>query len=308
MAVSTVRVQINGVWTILTLNTSTGLYEATLAAPNITSFNKAGGFYDVTVEATDLATNVTTVDSTHSTLGNNLKLWVKEITKPTITITAPTAGAYVVNNKTPIKFQLRDETNGSGIKISTLKLDIDGTTYTNVSTGMSVTSVTNGYDVTYTPQTALSDGSHTIKIDIEDNDGNKATQVTRSFTVDTVPPELGITKPAEPTSYINVASYSVIGHTNDATSSPVTVKITLNTVDQGAVTVDGSGNFAKAITLTEGSNALVIRATDSAGKYSESSYTVILDTVAPVVSSISIVPNPVNVGNSYVIKIGVTDS
>ena len=307
MAVDTVRVQINGTWVSLTKNQSTGKYEGTVAAPNITSFNRDGGYYPVTAEAKDLAGNITTVNDSHATLGDKLKLYVKEVTKPTITIQSPTSGAYVVNNKPPITFQLRDEVNGSGIKISTLKLNIDGTTFTNTSTGMSVNAVSNGYNVTYTPQTALSDGSHSIKIDVEDNDGNKATQVTRTFTVDTVPPELSIDNPSEPQMYINSAAFTVVGHTNDATSSPVTVKVTLNGTDQGNVTVDSNGNFTKAITLTEGSNTIVIRATDAAGKYSESTYIVILDTIAPVVGNITIVPNPVNVGQSYIITVDVTD-
>lgn len=307
MAIKTIKVQINGVWTTLTKNSTTGKYEGTVAAPNIASFNKAGGYYPVLVEAEDLAGNKTTKTDTDSTLGNKCKLYVKEVTKPTIVITSPTAGAYVINNKTQIKFQLRDEVNGSGIKISTLKLNIDGTTFTNVSQGMSVNAVTNGYDVTYTPQAALDDGPHTIKIDIEDNDGNKSVQATRAFTIDTVPPELSITSPTEPEMYVNKAAFTISGHTNDATSSPVTVTIKLNGEDQGVVTVDASGNFTKAITLTEGSNEIIIKATDAAGKFSQANYNVILDTVAPVVRDIVITPNPVNVGQSYVITVDATD-
>ncbi len=73
------------------------------------------------------------------------------------------------------------------------------------------------------------------------------------------------------------------------------------------VTVGSNGNFTKNITLTEGSNNIVIKATDSAGKYSELSYNVILDTIAPTISNITIVPNPVNVGQSYTITVDATD-
>ncbi len=306
MTTKTVRVQINGVWTTLTENTSTGKYEGTIAAPNITSFNKPGGYYPVTVEAEDLAGNKTIKSDTDPTLGNKLKLYVKEVTKPTIKITSPSSGAYVINNKIPIKFELRDEVNGSGVKISTLKLNVNGTVLNNVSPGVVVSTVTNGFDVVYTPQSALDDGDHTIKVDVDDNDGNKALQVTRSFTVDTIPPELSITSPSETTTHINKSAFTIVGHTNDLTSSPVTVSVKLNGVDQGAVTVASSGDFTKAITLREGSNAIVIRATDSAGKYSESSYTIILNTVAPTISNITLTPNPVNVNQPYVISVEVT--
>lgn len=307
MAIKTVKVQINGIWTTLTLNSTTGKYEGTMAAPNITSFNKTGGYYPLLVEATDLAGNVTTKTDTDLTLGDKCKLYVKEITKPTIIIMSPTANAYVTNNKSPIIFQLRDEANGSGIKISTLKLKIDENSFTNVSTGMTINTVSNGYDVTYMPQTALSDGIHTIMIDIEDNDGNTANQATRTFTVDTVPPELSITSPEESMTYTNQPTFIIKGHTNDSTSSPVTVTIKLNGSDQGTIDIDGTGKFEKSITLTEGTNNVAVRATDAAGKYSEITYTIVLDILAPTVNNITITPNPVVVGNSYTITVDISD-
>lgn len=310
MAVNTVRAQINGVWTTLTYNGSTGKYEATISAPSTTSFNVNGGhYYPVTIEATDLAGNITTKNDTDATLGASLKLTVKEITIPTIAFTTPASGAYLATNSPSISFQLRDETNGSGIKISTLQIKVDGgAAITNVSAGVTVTSVTNGYDITYVPQSALSDGSHSVTIDIQDNDGNIATQASRSFKVDTIPPTLSVTNPSSSTSYTNAAALTVSGNTNDAVSSPVVVTIKLNNIDQGVVTVDGGGNFSKAITLATGLNTIVITATDLAGKTSSVTRTVTLDQIAPVISAITITPNPVNVGNSYVISVSVTDT
>lgn len=309
MAVQQVRVLVNGTWAILTYNATSGKYEENIAAPNITSYNVNGGnYYPVTVEASDQAGNITTKNDADSTLGNNLKLYVKETTKPTISITNPSAGAYIADNMQPITFQLRDELNGSGIAISSLKFQINnGAVLTNTSPGMSISSVTGGYDITYTPQSALSDGSHTIKIDISDNDGNSATQTTVSFTVDTIPPALTITNPINPTSYTNVATLNITGTTSDSTSSPTTVTVKLNGVDQGAVTVQADGSFTKAITLSNETNTTAIRTTDKAGKYTEVTRTVVLDTVAPIVGSVTIAPNPVNAGQSYLITVSVTD-
>lgn len=309
MAVNTVRVQINGSWHTLTLNGATGKYEATIAAPNITSYNvNANHYYPVTAEATDLAGNKITVTDIHGSLGNQLKLYVKELTKPTVAFTAPASNAHLASNTPTISFQLRDEVSGSGIKISTLAFKVDGgATLTNASAGVTVTSVTNGYDVTYIPQAALVDGAHTITVNVQDNDGNAATQASRGFTVDTVPPVLSITSPGEGTTYRNVASLSVTGTTNDATSSSITVTIKLNSVDQGAVSVDGSGNFSKTVTLVEGNNTIEVTSTDLAGKKTVVTRTVVLDTVAPVVKSITITPNPVNAGQSYIITVDVTD-
>lgn len=307
MAIKTVRVQINGSWVTLTKNETTGKYEGTVAAPNITSYNvNAGHYYPVTVEAEDLAGNKTTAADDHPTLGSKLKLFVKEVTKPTIAFTAPASGAYLSTNTPAISFQLRDEANGSGIKISSLSIKIDGgATITNTSPGVSVTSVSGGYNVTYTPQSALTDGSHSVTVNVQDNDGNAATAASRSFIVDTVPPELNITTPAEGTTYQNTASLTVSGSTNDATSSPVTVTVKLNTGSASPVTVAGDGSFSKVLTLIEGTNTIVVTATDKAGKSSSVTRTVILSTVAPTINEITIVPNPVNVGQSYTITVDV---
>ena len=104
--------------------------------------------------------------------------------------------AYVTNNKQPITFKVVDEAGGSGVNLSTVKIKLDGTTYTTSSTGMVSKGITNGYQFTFTPQTALKDGSHTITINASDNDGNAAAAVSSTFTIDTVPPTLTISSPA----------------------------------------------------------------------------------------------------------------
>lgn len=307
MAVKTVRAQINGVWVNLTLNSSTGKYEATIAAPPITSFNLAGGYYPVTVEATDLAGNVTTKNSSDSVLGQSLRLRVKEITPPTITITGPSTGSYVTNSATPITFQLRDESNGSGIALSTLKLNIDGNILTNTSPGIVLTAVQGGYNGTYTPPSALRDGVHNVTINVSDNDGNAATAKSISFTVDTVPPSLTVTNPSASATYTNNSSLTVTGTTVDATSGPIKLDITVGSTVHSNVTVNSNGSFSKVVTLLNGSNVIKIKATDKAGKYTEITRTVILDTVAPTINKVIITPNPVNVNQSYKIEIEASD-
>lgn len=307
MAIKQVRVQINGQWHTLTYNSSTGKYEKTITAPNKTSYNvNEGHYYHVTVEAENTAGTKTTVTDQSPNIGPSLRLRVLEKVKPTINITSPGQNAYVINNRQSIVFQLRDETDGSGIDISTLELKIDGgTAIKHNSSGMVCTKVTNGYDCTYTPPSALSDGKHTVTINVKDFDGNAATQASRSYTVDTIPPILNITNPAD--GFItNNASIVVQGTTNDATSSPVTVTIKLNGTDQGAVSVDGSGNFSKSITLKEGANTIVVISKDAAGRETTVTITGTLDTSAPVINSVSIEPNPVDAGATMIIRIEVS--
>ncbi len=306
MAVKTVKAIVDGQTYTLSYNSTSGKYEATITAPSSTSWNETNNRYGVVVTATDDAGNTTIKDRSDATLSESLQLRVLEKDKPTITLTAPSSGARVISATPSIKFQLKDEAGGSGINISKLALKIDGGTAAgNTATGMTCTSVTNGYDCVYVPQTALAEGTHTITISIEDNDGNVSDLLSSGFTVDTMPPALNITSPSEGL-ITNKASLTVSGTTNDETSSPVTVKIKLNGVDQGAVSVS-SGSFSKTITLAEGANIIEVTATDTAGLKTTITRNVTLDTEAPTISAVNITPNPVDCGKTYVITVTVSD-
>lgn len=298
MSVESVKATINGQEYTLTLNSSTGKYEATITAPTKSSFNKTGGYYPVSVTATDDAGNETTVTSSDTQLGTNLRLVVKEKVAPVIAITAPTASARLTNNKPTIKWKVTDD--DSGVAESTVSIKIDSGTA--ITTGFTKTAITGGYEFSYTPSTALADGSHTITFNAKDNDGNAATQKTVTFVVDTVAPTLTITSPSDNIK-VNQATCVVSGTTNDATSSPVSV-----TINGTSATVGADGSFSKSITLNEGTNTITIVATDSAGKSTTVTRTVTLDTGAPAFVSVSINPNPVDAGNTYVISVDVTDA
>ncbi|WP_050698650.1 Ig-like domain-containing protein [Anaeromassilibacillus senegalensis] len=304
MAIQTVKAVINGQEHNLTYNSSSGKWEATLTAPGKSSYNQSGHYYGVAVTATDNAGNTGTASaSTSGAVGEALRLVVREKVKPTISITSPGAGALLTDSTPTITAQLRDD--DSGIDISTLALKIDsGATAGSTATGMTVTQVTGGYDIIYTPQTTLADGAHTITINVSDHDGNAATAATRSITIDTTPPTLDVTSPQD--NYAtNRTALTVSGTTNDATSGPVTIRVTLNGTDQGAVTVNSSGAWTKAVTLREGVNTIVVTATDRAEKTTTITRTVTLNTTAPVISAVTITPNPVDAGKTFIISVTV---
>lgn len=299
MAISQVRAQVNGQWYTLTLQAN-GRYEASITAPGATSFNQPGGYYNVTVEATNTAGTSGTADA--STL-DGLKLYVKERVAPVITILSPSSGAYVTNNKQPVVFTITDEAGGSGVKLDSVAVKLDGSP---VSAGeVTHSAISNGYSFTYTPAQALGDGDHTVTVDATDNDGNAAAQKPTTFKVDTIPPTLNVTSPSEGM-ITSTDALTVSGTTNDATSSPVTVKISLNGTDQGAVTVGGDGAFSKAVTLKEGANVIVVTATDAAGKSSSVTRNVTLDTSVPQIVSATITPNPVDAGQTMLISVEVS--
>lgn len=299
MAIKQVRAQVNGQWYTLTLQEN-GRYEASITAPGATSFNQPGGYYNVTVEATNTAGTAGTADA--GTV-EGLKLYVKEKVPPVITILSPSSGAYVTNNKQPVVFTITDEAGGSGVKLDSVVVELDGSP---VSSGeVTHSAISNGYSFTYTPAQALGDGDHTVTVDATDNDGNAAAQKSTTFKVDTIPPVLNITSPTEGM-ITSTQSLTVSGTTNDATSSPVTVKISLNGADQGAVTVGGDGAFSKAVTLKEGANVIVVTATDAAGKSSSVTRNVTLDTSVPQIVSATITPNPVDAGQTMLISVEVS--
>lgn len=305
MSIKTIKATVNGQTYDLTLNESTGKYEAVITAPSGSSFSLDGGYYPVSVTATDTAGNSTTVDSTHATLGDSLKLYVKEVNKPVTTILEPSDGAYVTNSKPVIRFKIVDnavQTSGySGVNKDSVVLKVNG----SAVSGITWTDTDGGYIGIYTPANALADGNCTVSVDAKDNDGNSADTVSCSFKIDTLAPSLTVDTPADGLE-TNQSALTVSGTTDDATSKPVTVRITLNGTDQGSVTVNEDGTFSKEITLSQqGENTIVVTATDSAGKTTTVTRRVIYNTTAPVIKSVVIAPNPVNAGNTYTITVEV---
>lgn len=298
--IKTVQATIKGQVYTLTLNDGSGKYEATITAPDKSSYNNnAGHYYPVSITATDQAGNSVTIDDTDSTLGNSLKLKVKEKVKPVISKLVPSNGAYLSTSAPEITATLTDD--DSGIAISTLVLKIDGQAINN--TNITKNTTAGGYNISYTPTTALNDGSHTVTVQISDNDGNVSDTVSTTFSVMTTAPTLEITAPVDGLN-TNKSALTVTGTTN----ADAKVKITLNGADVGTVTVDSNGTFSKGITFnTEGENVIVITSTNLAGVDSSVTRKVIYDTTAPSITAATITPNPVDAGNTYVISLSITD-
>lgn len=297
MAVQSVKAKINGQTVNLTYNDGTGFWEATTTAPTSSSYNQPGHYYGVEITATDDSGNDTTINASTGDFQEECQLIVKEKVVPVITINSPTSGAHITNNKPTIQFSITDD--DSGVDPDTITVKIDNGSV--VSTGITKTPSGKNYTCSYTPESALGDGSHTIYINAKDHDGNAAVQKSVQFTVDTVAPTLNISSPADNLK-TNEDTVTVSGTTNDATSSPVTL-----TINGDPVTVQSNGSFSKVVNLTEGENTITIIATDSAGKSTTIVRHVTKDTGAPVFVSVEIVDNPVDAGDTYVIRVKVTD-
>lgn len=226
-----------------------------------------------------------------------MKLQVKEKVKPVIQVVSPTTGSIMLNNKPTFTWEVTDD--DSGIDPNTISIKLDNGSV--VTSGINKAAITKGYRCTYTPSQALTDGAHSVYFNVTDHDGNAATQVTTAITIDTTPPVLTLSSPVD-NLVTNNPSCVVSGVTNDNLSSPVTVK-----VNNQEVSVAENGSFSTTLTLTEGENTITVVATDGAGKSSTVTRTVILDTHAPVFSQVTIAPNPVDAGATYIITVKVND-
>lgn len=303
MAVKTVQAIINGQTYNLTLNSSTGKYETTINAPSVTSYNvNSMHYYPVTVKATDDAGNTATANDSDATMGSAFCLYVKETAKPTIAVTYPTTGSQLAVNAMTVTWKVRD--TGSGINPNTIELTIDGGN--KITGNITKTEVTDGYNCSYAITDALTDGSHAIKFDVSDYDGNTATQVSTAFKVDTIPPSLTLSSPAN-NLITNQKVVVVSGVTNDATTGIASVTVKLNDGAATGATVNSDGSFSTSLMLVEGFNTIVVVATDGVGRTATVTRTVKYDSRAPLITNPVISPNPVTTGALFTISVNVTD-
>lgn len=264
-------------------------WTAAGTAPLKSSWSQPDHKYKVTTYAKDDAGNVTEYES---------YLRVLEKVAPVITPVSPTTGSTLINGKPSIVWNVTDD--DSGVDPDTIGITLDSG---SKITGSSIQkeSIANGYKCTYTPSEALDDGNHTIKLDASDNDGNAASTVSLTIKIDTVPPALTVTTPAEGT-VTNQSSITVSGTASDVTSSPVTVK-----VNNTPVSVE-DGAWSTEVTLSEGQNTITVVAEDSAGKTTTVTRHVTLDTGSPQFESVVASPDPATAGGAITIVAVVTDA
>ena len=104
MAITQVRAQVNGVWYALTYDVAQRCYVAEIPAGE-TSADQPGGWYNVTVEASNDAGESVSIDGDALA---SLRLVVKDLTAPTVTLVSPPQG-YVTTQTPEIVVDLTDE-------------------------------------------------------------------------------------------------------------------------------------------------------------------------------------------------------
>ena len=205
------------------------------------------GSNTIQVVATDLFGNQATVTRTVA----------RDSISPQLTITQPAAGAVI---------------NAAQVSVSGTVTDASAVTVT--VNGVAATLNNGGYTATI----PLSPGANTIRVIATDAAGNQA-ELTRTVTrqVDTTPPTITITSPAE-NSVTKETLIPVTGTFSDES-------LTTITVDGRIANAPGATSFSGwAYLTTEGTNRFSIVGLDAFGNRTEVIRTVILDTVPPTLN------------------------
>jgi uncharacterized protein (TIGR03382 family) len=276
-----------------TINDNTPAYSGTAEAGSIvtvfvdgasvgTTTATAGGTWSFT-PATALADGPHTVKATaEDATGNispdsNTNTFTVDTTALAPVVLTPANGA-VLTDTTPTY-------SGTAEAGNTITLIVDGTvvgTVTADGTGA----------WSFTPATALADGTHTVKATATDPVGNtSADSNTNTFIVDTTPPPAPV--------LVNPANNSETNDTTPAfsgTAEPnVTVTVFLDGTQLGTTTADAAGNwtFTPTTPLAQGTYDASAVASDAAGNTSPSS-NINRFTIDTTVVGIPVVTSPVD--------------
>jgi large repetitive protein len=185
-------------------------------------------------------------------------------------------------------------TSNDTLTVSGTVSDFSGVQTVTVNGGQPLT-VTNG---TFSTAITLQAGTNSVTTAATDGAGNVKTD-SRTITYDTTAPVITITAPVAGSS-TNQQTATVSGSLNKAG----TVKVTVNSDNPVDATMNGQ-NFTAPITLTLGTNTIVVTATDTAVPVANTATvqrTVNFDNVNPVVAIADPAQDMTTTLGSYLVK------
>lgn len=296
--IKTVYAMFNGQKVNATYDETTKKYTVETTAPAYTSWNQPDHVYTMTLHAEDVAGNTVEMTSSDATYGSQLKFRVLEKVKPVVEVTSPGENAVLGSSSVTVDIAVTNERSSSTLNFNSIVFKVDGVAKPAEEIRLYGTPNEDGSE-TYSGSvdlTGLSDGAHKIQFQISDNDGNTSLEAVRNFIVSTAAPTLNVTSPTD-NLVTNATKITVRG---TASSSSYTSLASVK-VNNAVVTVGSDGTFSKEVTLSEGSNTITVVATDSIGKSTSITRTVVFDSHAPVISDV--VAEAVTVNASGKIKV-----
>lgn len=177
---------------------------------------------------------------------------------PSINVITPLPGAGFSSN-TVVSNGKYDEL-GSGVDL--IEYSLDGANYTPL------TSWNEGW--WSLPLANVEDGEHDLDVRLRDRVGNVGEVVSVSFVVDTVVPFIDLDPVDE---LVNTATITISGRTE--------MHATLD-VNGQVFHVETDGTFMDDLALDEGQNTILVSVADRAGNVNSITFTITLDTIAPV--------------------------
>jgi RHS repeat-associated protein len=185
-----------------------------------------------------------------------------DIYPPDLAIAAPRQGSLV--NSKILALELSWSDIGSGVDASTLTATANGT-------ALALQCSYRRDGATCSSSSPLPEGAVVLAATVRDFAHNSSHSATVSYTIDTIPPQVTVSQPADG-ALTNQRGLVVAG----SLSEPAIL-----TLNGASVTVLASLMFAQSIALQEGTNQLVLAATDRAGNVGQVMRTVTLDTIPP---------------------------
>ncbi|MEY8772585.1 Ig-like domain-containing protein [Erwinia sp. ACCC 02193] len=248
-----VTVTVDGVSYPATVDTLTGSWSVALLPPALASLQD--GTADIVVTVTD-------------SLGNT----ASSTTPIVVDTAAPALDVAIPGDNGVINAQAQNQpltVSGTAEAGSTLSIVLAGVTY------LTGADADGNWSLAISPSAlqSLPDGKYDITVTATDAGGNQTTSLT-PVTLDTATPALTIA-PVSGDGYLNAAEHDAalsVAGTADAGSAIV---VTLNNVTYNAVS-DANGNWSVSVpagdvnALTDGTYAVSVQATDSAGNATSS--------------------------------------
>jgi hypothetical protein len=175
-----------------------------------------------------------------------------------------------------------DYNDPSGIDVDTVVLKVDGIDVTG--SGFATVTIS---DVSYIPLTALSDGVHTVYLEVADNAGNLA-NVTWSFTIDTIPPTITNLQP--PDSSISNNNIPMIGAEYSDSSginvSSVVLKVDGIDITSFAIVMISNVSYIPGSALSDGIHTVYLEVKDNAGNLATVTWSFTVEATPPIITNL----------------------
>ncbi len=227
--------------TVIECDVDGGGFAACTTATTFDAPQLGDGPHTVTVRVTDGAGNSST----------DAAAFVVDTLPPTISVTAVTSPTN--NNMQPVSFV-------AGADATSIQCQVDAGAFADCTSP-------------FTPST-LSEGTHTITVQVTDDAGNSATDAT-TFVVDTVAPTVTVTPVTSPTNdNTPTVTFTTAG-------SPTVIECDVDGGGFGACTTATSFNVPQ---LLDGPHTVTVRVTDAASNSSTGATTFTVDTTPPTIT------------------------